>query len=63
MLYIGAAIEHSAFHTEMEKAEAAGDPVWAMPTAEPAHLAHLLWIMHTTKGQQETVYPEGVFDG
>ena len=27
MLYIGAAIKNSAFHAEMEKAEAAGDPV------------------------------------
>ena len=27
MLYIGAAIKNSAFHAEMEKAKAAGDPV------------------------------------
>lgn len=32
-LYIGAAIEKSAFHTEMEKAKAAGDLVWEMSTA------------------------------
>ena len=37
MLYIGAAIENSAFHTEMEKAKSAGDPVWEMPTVDPEH--------------------------
>ncbi len=57
MLYIGAAIEKSAFHTEMEKAKAAGEPVWEMPTVDPAHLADLLWTMHTTKGQAEAKYP------
>jgi short-subunit dehydrogenase len=62
MLYIGAAIENSAFHTEMEKAKAAGDPVWEMPTADPAHLADLLWTMHSTRDRQEAVYPEGLFD-
>jgi short-subunit dehydrogenase len=62
MLYIGAAIEHSAFHTEMEKAKAAGDPVWEMPTADPAHLADLLWSMHATKGQAEATYPERLFE-
>jgi short-subunit dehydrogenase len=61
MLYIGAAIENSAFHTEMEKAKAAGDPVWEMPTVDPAHLASLLWTMHHTKGQPEATYPEGLF--
>lgn len=40
MLYIGAAIENSAFHTEMVKAKAAGEPVWEMSTVDPAHLAH-----------------------
>lgn len=62
MLYIGAAIEHSAFHTEMEKAKAAGDPVWEMPIADPAHLADLLWTIHSTKGQPEATYPEDLFD-
>src|SRR5580700_5819362 len=57
MLYIGAAIKNSAFYTEMEKAKAAGDPVWEMPTVDPEHLADLLWIMHSTKGQQEAIYP------
>jgi short-subunit dehydrogenase len=57
MLYIGAAIRKSAFHTEMEKAKAAGNPVWEMPVADPAHLADLLWSMHSTKGLPETIYP------
>jgi len=57
MLYIGAAIRNSAFHAEMEKAKAAGDPVWEMPTADPEHLAGLLWTMHGTKGQREVIYP------
>ena len=62
MLYIGAAIENSAFHTEMEKAKAAGAPVWEMSTADPAHLADLLWNMHNTKNQAEVFYPEDLFD-
>ena len=62
MLYIGAAIEHSAFHTEMKKAKAADTPVWEMPTVDPAHLADLLWTMHCTKGQPEASYPERPFD-
>jgi len=62
MLYIGAAIENSAFHTEMEKAKAAGDPVWEIATADPAHLADLLWNMHNTKNQAEVFYPEDLFD-
>jgi short-subunit dehydrogenase len=57
MLYIGAAIEHSAFHTERETAKAAGQPVWSMPTVDPAHLADLLWTMHRTRGQPEAIYP------
>jgi len=57
MLYIGAAIEHSAFHTQMELARAAGEPVWEMPVAAPAHLADLLWNMHQTREQAETSYP------
>jgi hypothetical protein len=57
MLYIGAAVRNSAFHAEMEKAKAAGDPVWEMPTVDPEHLAGLLWTMHGTKGQREAIYP------
>jgi hypothetical protein len=32
-----------------------------MPTVDPAHLADLLWNMHTTKGQPEAIYPEVLF--
>jgi short-subunit dehydrogenase len=58
MLYIGVAIENSVFHTEMEKAKAAGDPVWEMATVDPAYLANMLWTMHATKRQPEAIYPE-----
>ena len=61
MLYIGVAIENSAFHTEMERAKAAGEPVWEMPTIDPAHLANLLWTMHNARGQSEATYPEVLF--
>jgi hypothetical protein len=57
MLYIGAAIRNSAFHTGLEKAKAAGDPVWEMPVVEPEYLADLLWTMHAAQGQREAVYP------
>jgi short-subunit dehydrogenase len=57
MLYVGAAIRNSAFHAELEKARAAGDPAWQMPTVDPGHLADLLWTMHNTKGQRESIYP------
>jgi short-subunit dehydrogenase len=62
MLYIGVAIEKSAFHTEMEEAKAAGQPVWEMPVVDPAHLADLLWTMHSTRGQPEVTYPEVLFE-
>jgi short-subunit dehydrogenase len=57
MLYIGAAIRNSAFHDELEKAKAAGEPAWEMPTVNPEHLADLLWTMHATRGQREAIYP------
>jgi short-subunit dehydrogenase len=57
MLFIGAAITNSAFHTEMEKAKAAGEQVWEMPTVDPEHLAGLLWTMHATRAQGEVIYP------
>jgi hypothetical protein len=47
----------------MEKAKAAGEPVWEMPSVDPAQLADLLWIMHRTKGQSEATYPERLFKG
>jgi short-subunit dehydrogenase len=57
MLYIGAAIKNSAFHTELEQAKAAGNPVWEMATVEPEHLADLLWAMHDAKGEREVKCP------
>jgi short-subunit dehydrogenase len=57
MLYIGAAIEHSAFHTRLAAAKAAGEPVWEMPVVAPTHLADLLWNMHQTREQAEISYP------
>ena len=57
ILVIGAAIEHSAFHTELEKARAAGEPVWEMPVVDPARLADLLWNMHRKREPAETSYP------
>lgn len=58
MLYIGAAIVHSAFHTELERAKAAGEPVWEMPTVDPSQLADQLWTMHHAKASMEAFYPE-----
>lgn len=57
-LYIGAAIENTPFHAQMQAAKAAGAPVPEIPTVDPAHLADLLWTMHNTTGQPETTYPE-----
>jgi short-subunit dehydrogenase len=57
MLYIGAAIENSAFHAEMQQARAAGEPVWEMSTVDPGHLADLLWTMHSTNDEREAIYP------
>lgn len=62
MLYIGAAIKHSAFHTQMEEAKAAGTPVWEMSIVDPVYLADLLWNMHSKKGQAEASYPEKLFN-
>ncbi len=58
MLYIGAIIENSAFHTWTEEASAAGTGRDWGPTANPDHLAELLWNMHKAKGESEAKYPE-----
>ena len=63
MLYIGAIIENSAFHTQAEEAKAAGAGRDWGPTVNAAYLADLLWNMHSTKSPVETVYPERRFDG
>ncbi len=58
MLYIGAIIENSGFHTDVEKAKAAGAGRDWGPTVDPAHLADLLWTMHSNKSPAETIYPQ-----
>jgi short-subunit dehydrogenase len=60
-LYIGASIEQSAFHARREAVRAAGTPVPDMPSVDPAHLAELLWAMHSTKSAPEATYPEHLF--
>lgn len=55
-LYIGAAIENSAWHTELERARAAGEPVFEVPTVSPTHLADLLWNMHHTRNEADVTY-------
>jgi short-subunit dehydrogenase len=57
MLYVGAAIEGSAFHAEMEQARAAGEPAWEMPVVDPGQLAGLLWDMHRRRQPPEARYP------
>jgi hypothetical protein len=42
----------------MERAKAAGEPVWEMPTVDPAVLAEMLWELHGTRGEAEVRYPE-----
>jgi len=63
MLYIGAIIENSAFHTQTQQAKATGAGRDWGPTVDPAHLADLLWSMHRTKSPAEPIYPEPRFDG
>jgi short-subunit dehydrogenase len=53
MLYIGAIIEHSAFHRQAT----GGGRDWG-PTVDPAHLADLLWDMHRAGSPAEITYPE-----
>jgi short-subunit dehydrogenase len=57
MLYIGAAVEGSTFHIEMERARAAGEPGWQLPVASSALLAERLWTMHATNDDAEVTYP------
>jgi short-subunit dehydrogenase len=54
MLYIGAIIEHSAFHTYVQQSGSGRQ--WG-PTADPAQLADLLWNMHKAKRKAEAKYP------
>ena len=57
MLYIGAAIESSAFHAWTEEARATGTGRDWGPTVHPDHLADLLWNMHNNTGESEAKYP------
>jgi short-subunit dehydrogenase len=56
-LYIGATIEHSAFHVAQEAAKAAGQPVIDLPIVSPDHLADLLWNMQHHGDAHELIYP------
>ncbi len=58
MLYIGAIIENSAFHTWTTALDG-GARDWG-PTVSPAQLADLLWNMHNAKGPAEASYPESI---
>jgi NAD(P)-dependent dehydrogenase (short-subunit alcohol dehydrogenase family) len=59
-LYIGAAIENTPFHAQLQAAKAAGAPVPDIPTVNPTQLANLLWTMHNTTRQPEATYPENL---
>jgi len=61
MLYIGAIIENSAFHTWTTTPGGGGGRNWG-PTVAPGHLADLLWTMHTTKSPAEAAYPETILN-
>jgi short-subunit dehydrogenase len=58
MLYVGAVIEKSAFHTQIEEAKAAGTGREWGSTVDPAYLADILWNMHATRSPAEIIYPE-----
>ena len=58
MLYVGAIIEDSAFHSWLQNAKATGAETrdWG-PTVTPAHLAGILRDMHEAKAIPEVLYP------
>ena len=58
MLYVGAIIEDSAFHSWLQNAKATGAETrdWG-PTVTPARLADLLWDMDNAKADPEAIYP------
>ena len=56
MLYIGAVIENSEFHTQITAAGGGGRD-WG-PIADASYLADLIWTMHSTKHPSEVSYPE-----
>jgi len=59
MLYIGAIIENSAFHTWTTTLEGDAARGWG-PTVSPGQLADLLWNMHNAKGPAEVSYPKAI---
>lgn len=59
MLYIGAIIENSAFHTWTTTPGGGGTRDWG-PTVSADYLAALLWNMHCAKGPAEASYPEAI---
>ena len=61
-LYIGAPIKGSAWHARIEADEEVDRPSQARrPTVDPVDLAELLWTMHHTTKQPETIHPQGIF--
>ena len=58
MLYVGAIIEDSAFHSWLQNAKATGAETrdWG-PTVTPARLADLLWDMDNARADPEAIYP------
>ena len=62
MLYVGAIIEDSAFHTWLQNAKATGAETrdWG-PSVAPAHLADLLRDMHAASSPSEAHYPAADF--
>jgi short-subunit dehydrogenase len=58
VLYIGAVIENSAFHT-WTTTPGGSAREWG-PTVSPGHLADLLWTMHASRGPAEACYPEAI---
>ena len=58
MLYVGAIIERSAFHTWTTTPEGAGRN-WG-PTVKPDDLADLLWNMHVSRSRAEVGYPDDI---
>jgi short-subunit dehydrogenase len=61
MLYIGAVIENSAFHSWTQTADGGAARDWG-PTVDPDYLADLLWNMHKNKGPAEASYPEPILN-
>ena len=58
MLYVGAIIERSAFHTWTTTPEGAGRN-WG-PTVKPDDLADLLWNMPASRSRAEVGYPDDI---